>query len=355
MIAYGFILLFMGSALAMVVSPGWSSQLRVLSLVPILTTFVLLYLFVGEEIAQDRVEYYRWYIESGRLLKNPEARDFLFTYILSIVPPGLSRYEFWVVFSTFIFLGFIFVLWIFSRRGLIAVGSIPVIALACMADRLFLDMTLASSRSSLAGLLFILSIVPKSWVWTALLWLASFGMHGRMFMLLLGVYAISLVLRFLPKARFFLFALAILAFGLRFLTGAPLLPELEFLDSLVSSSESQSVTRGLVGTRDLPLTLAVQVAIAVVLPSILAFKLIRSDPAGVYGFTPAGGLQDRIFGFGLTGAILCLSIYPDMALLQRLFIVSIICLMASVPSRYMPWVAVLKVCVIGLVLPSHMA
>jgi GNAT superfamily N-acetyltransferase len=175
MIAIAISVLFAGALFAGL-APRWSPGARALAVPQISIAFVGLYLAVSDQVAQDRAEYYRWYRASAALLVDPDARDRGFTLLLNALPDRLSSDAFGFVLAAMmitLICGFLVTL---ARRNLIHWVGVPIALVFAVCDRLFLDITLNSSRSSLAALVFLFGAIQRKSGWRWALW-ALVGRH----------------------------------------------------------------------------------------------------------------------------------------------------------------------------------
>jgi hypothetical protein len=353
--AYAFVFLLISLTLVVAVTPSWSKNIRLAALVPTCIAFAILYLSVSDKVAQDRDEYYAWYREAEVLLQNTESRDRFFSWLLSLLPDGLSTSEFAVVLAVC----FVVLLTYFptrlAGRLLIPWEYVPLVILVAITDRLFLDASLNATRGSIAVLLFLIGSTSSSTnVGRVLLWAIAFGVHGRLTTLLLLIYALALIIGRRPFLERALIVCSMVAFGARILIGRALVPEFEALDVLLSFIDSESVNRGFLTATELSASLAVQTAIAVVIPSI-AVLLYSYKPPGATAAGPADQEHPlwHIRSFALITCALGLALFPDIVMVQRLFLVSLICLPLFIPVWLLRPLVVTKLLLITVILAGQ--
>jgi hypothetical protein len=357
MLLYALIITFISSAFAITLAPAWSRHPRLLALLPLLGAFVFLYLFVGDEVAQDRNSYYQWYLSSTELLADPQSRDHFFSFLLYLLPEGLSRNEFGIIFSALVFsliAGFFLLL---AKRGVIRWGYVPLILLVIMCDRQFFDMSLNTTRSSLSGIIFLFGLVSNLPILKALLWLLSFGIHGLFFIFLILIYGVSILARKSSALLKILSLIGILAFCLRLIFGLTLGSSfLLSFDRFTNQIESEAVLRGLSTTGELTPSLTVQTVFALILPLILILYRYLFLKMGIQNQSVIFLRKNaNLFSFSIVTTFVALVLYPDLMLSQRLFLISIVCLPIYLDFKPLLFLAVFKFFVIALALPPHIA
>ena len=359
MIAIAISVLFAG-ALFTGLTPRWSPGARALAVPQISIAFVGLYLAVSDQVAQDRAEYYRWYRTSAALLVDPDARDRGFTLLLNALPAGLSPDAFGFVLSAMmvsLICGFLITL---ARRNLIHWVGVPIALVFAVCDRLFLDITLNSSRSSLAALVFLFGAIQRKSGWRWALWAVGFGLHGRIVLILSALWWIAIFFENRPALLKTVLALAVGAMMFRLLTGSPLLPAAAALDFFLNVSESETVSRGIGTASELTPSLAVQLLLGVVATTAFVWwaGMIAPPARAMTDLKITRSVADdrhRLLVLSLVVAAAGLMLYPDLSLAQRVFLVPILCLPGLMPGKAITLLAAAKLAVLAALLPGSLA
>jgi len=343
-------------ALLIAVYPKLPTSGRLLPLFPLLVAFICLYLFTDSELAQDRSSYYVWYLNSAEWLANQETRDRFFSYILSFFPSGLTEIEFGIILSALLFSLVSTFLFILANRNVIAFSYIPLITIAVVCDRQFLDATINTTRSTLSGLLFLLGLISRRDFSRYSFWVLSFGIHSLFGALILAVYGLSrFISRLNRRALWISFTIVGAMFVMRLIYGVRFLPDVPSVNFDLFQNIPEAVLRGVLSTGVLTSSLAIQISIGLLIPAII---LLGTQPAvsvtNKICTDYASRIKDRLVVFSLTVTLVALLLYPDVVLVQRLFFVAILTLLLFLPFRVLLWISVIKFTIIIVVLSSYM-
>lgn len=355
--AYTAVMLLLTAALAMAMAERWSDRLRAATLVPLLIAFVFLYLTVGDEVAQDRDQYYFWYRNVAYELGDPGSRDQFFSWLLSLLPDSLSKDFFALVLAGTVFLTLAVITRTLVSHHVMPWDHVPLVILAVISDRLFLDMALNVTRGSLAGLVFILGVFARGTGLRWLLWAVAFGIHGRLVPVLVLGYFLSRLLRSHRRTLNLFMGLGVLAFLVKIATGGLIIPQLAAVDWLMQLSESESVRRGLSISGELTFSLATQLLVAVLVPLSLLY-MSRAGEVGARGPSPAPG-QPATLGpteiVALSGTTIAIGLllYPELAMAQRVLIVPLVLLPCLLGRFALTTLVLVKLAIFAAVMTSH--
>jgi hypothetical protein len=242
-----------------------------------------------------------------------------------------------------------------ARRGVVPWAALPLVLVVALCDRMFLDITLNSSRSSLATLLFLFGVLSPVTLVRWALWVLAWGVHGRILMILVLLYGASRLLASQPRVLWVAAGIGVLAMLARLASGSSLVPAAATLELFMRLSEAESVARGASTTSDLTPSLAAQVVLALILPLMLLRR--RAGPAlsAHAAALPADTLPARLVNLSLLSVTVGLLLYPDLSLAQRIFLVPILCLPLLLPRTALLLLATAKLTILILVLPSTLA
>lgn len=350
------VLLLLGITLAVALCRRCSRSLKLASLLPAYISFVVLYIFTSDEVAQDRSEYYRWYLDAEDLVRDLSSRDSVFSVLLSSLPDGLSQNQFAVFLSSIVFLLLTSVIILVARKGVITWGLVPSVLLVAVCDRLFLDMVFNATRSSLAALVFALGVIMPRRHARALLWAVALGIHTRLGLLLLGIYGIFVIPNWSSALLRAFLVVAMSLFAVRVATGGVLFPELQLIDFVLSRTESESVVRGLTSASELTLSLVTQILIALLIPTafLLADSRWTADQALVNHQQIPVRMRAELTGLAVGTVAVGLALYPDLMYAQRLFVIPILALPLLLSDRWISVLVIVKFVIIAPVLKGHL-
>lgn len=347
-----FVLLFLSCATGLALCSSCNKTLKQAALIPIGGAFVLIYLFSGDELAQDRSEYYSWYLRAETLFQDPTSRDWLFSGFLALWPNGLMSGQFEFILSSVVFILLGIVLVVAVRQGFASWVSLPTVLLLCVCDRFFLDLVLNTTRSSLAALLFLLSCFVDRWLVRGLILLVAFGFHSRICVLLAATYALFGILRFSRRLYGILILLAVAVFLYRVVAGGAVIPQLEILDGFLAAGDSESVERGLKTASELTGSQAMQIAMAVVVP--LLMLLFSGCSVARVSESRIKEARGDLFGLAVGAAVICLLLYPDLAFIQRLFVIPIVVIPMYMAEVHLRGLMIVKLAVLCYFLPRYL-
>jgi hypothetical protein len=344
---YPAVMLLLSGAFGLSAPRAFSLALRLVAVSMLLAAFALIYVFVSDQVAQDRGAYFAWYRQAIDVLDDPNGRDRFFSWLLTLLPPRLSEAGFGLWFAC----GFFALLTAF---GAMAVRSrrldpawLPLVLLTAVCDRLFLDVAVNATRGSIAALLVLIGATARSVGVRLALWLGAFGIHGRLTALCIAVWCLAWLLARRPAALRALVWLGCAAFLVRLATGGTLLTELALLDLFIENAESEGIQRGLTSITVLTPSLAVQTVIALVVPALLVMR-------GAAAPAEAGAPRVGILQFGLVATAVGMLLYPDLSLAQRLFIVPILCLPFHLRYDTLKVLAAAKVVLVAVALSGQL-
>ncbi|MFH1819661.1 MAG: hypothetical protein ABIC92_17425 [Pseudomonadota bacterium] len=330
---------------------GWV-RLRVYTVLPVLIAFVILSLNVTDDVAQDRWQYFVWYLNAGSIIHDLDARDLGFTYMLHLMPVDMTPEMFSASLTAITFLLMTAVVASLARRGIISWDYLPLVLLIAVCDRLYIDLSLNTTRGTIALLIFMQGLLSgNSWLRLSLMGLA-FGFHLYVAMMMSVIYVMSWMLRSWPHlVRFLVFA-GIIAFCIRVVTDNVLIPWVETTDPKSLGYESESVTRGLTTFAPLTESLLAQVGVALLVPLMMT-QWFRRMGTHEYFMEPAGdasSLRLQLATMVLVSLGLALLVYPDFVLAQRIFVLPMLILPCMVELRLLKPLVVFKLILFGVVI-----
>jgi len=355
MLVYFYVQLLMLAGFGLAMWRRSPAGLQTGSLLPLGVAFVTIFVASSDQLAQDRHQYYLWYQNARDMLAAGDAPDSLFTRLLDAFPARLQATGFGILLSTALYAAMLALLGLLVRRGIAPWPHAALIALCAVSDRLFMDAAFNTTRSSLAVVLFLIALVVRPRTVGLLVALAAFGIHGRVTGLLSLLLLLSLAAARFPRLLTPLLLAGVGAFLARLVADVSLLPDTAMLDLVLADVESESVRRGIVRASALTPSLAVQVGLSLLLPAALLLQAWRRMPAApraeAWRRMPPERRQLLCFALCALGASLLL--YPDVALIQRLFVAPILLLPAFLPWSLLRRLVTIKFIVILLILPTY--
>lgn len=355
MVVYFYVQLFIVIGFGLAMWRRSPAGLQTASLLPLGVAFVIIFVASSDQLAQDRHQYYEWYQRARDLLSDEGAHDALFTRFLATFPDRLQPAGFGIVLSTALYLAMLALLGLLVRRRTIPWPHAALIALSAVCDRLFMDAAFNTTRSSLAVVLFLVAMTIRPRYVGVLVALAAFGVHGRIAALLSLVLVMSLVTSRYPRLHGPLMVAGVMAFLIRLFSDVSLLPDTALLDLALADVESESVRRGLVRTSAMTASLAIQVGLSLLLPGALLLwaRRQRMEAGLAAAWHGLHAEQRSLLSFALCSLGVSLLLYPDIALIQRLFVAPILLLPAFLPWGLLRGLVTIKFVVILLILPSY--
>ncbi len=315
--------------------------------------FCFMYINVGEIVAQDRNSYYQWYLNSGKLLTGHYDQDMGFTFLLNMIPRGLSENEFGIILASFVYIALSAVVFIAWTNRILTLQQCSLVVLALMMDRVFADSAINTTRSSLVGLVFMLWLVShKKWLILPIV-LFAYGLHERMTFLLFLLYILSVLAMRFPKLRDIIIIAGLMAFVIRLLTGSGIFSGLSLLELYVADIDGQSIRRGFTIENTLTNSLAIQLTTSMIVPMLICYfaqrKLIsRKDMDNDIHWTERNKLINSSIIF--TSAALIL--FPDIQLIQRVFVIAMAGLFMMIPLKFLRIYVVAKLAIFSIVIFS---
>lgn len=358
-------LLSIGLVLAFIPRPA--KVLTWLSIIAVMISYVIMYQLIGEQVAQDRNSYFAIYHEDNltRVLKylasfpfSPKE-DILLSLIFAIMPKGLSLGQFGVVFIGGGILLLVLLLLLLVHSRLVSFSSVPLIMLCVFFDRLFLDMMFNATSSTMSSYFFLFGLFGSLVALPVLPFLASFGIHTRMFYMLACTAALSWPVKRANKLLLFFFGISAAVFSLRLLGFVFI--DVNQLNAVISGLWSQwghsyrylfQITRGIRPGFPLSVSMFVQVFLSVMLPLLfLRFHGFSRLFATVNQEGDRVRIQKKVFGPELLFSFLLLSsgvflfFFPDVPVFLRIVVIPIILFPLVLNETSLPWLALVKVAV----------
>lgn len=322
-----------------------SERVAQVAVAPLAMAFVLIYVFVGTLVAQDREQYYLWYTQAQAILSSGGGPDPLFTLLLATLPERLDRPVFGILFSSLLFAA----LAAFAYRANprcspnAAAGLIMLVAIS---DRLFLDLCTNTSRSALAGLLLLSALVVHDRRLAVLIIVVAAALHIKFTVLAVILGTLAYAMRNRPSWQSLLLVIGLVFLGLRAASGRTFFDDLAIIELILQSEREDfrrgvSITSGVTGSR------VVQITLAVLLPLFLAHGARTR-----HFLLPTAEAQrmNLIRSVAITFSAAGLILYPEFQLAERLFLVPMLLLPTLMPLDRLKALAALKIQIICVVL-----
>lgn len=346
-------------------APDWQ---RWASIGTLCSAYALYYILASDQVAQDRSSYYTLFLHDNlsRVLKyffsfawNKE--DILLSLFFVLLPKGLSANSFGILFLLF-GLGLYLMFLLFAvRKEVLVFSSVPLVLLVVLFDRLFADLMLNTTASTISATFFAYGLFAAWSPLSVLAYFFSYGFHTRMFYLLLAILPVTAIVHRRRRILWVSFGVATLVFLLK-LSGFVLISQDVFADTvrhvqgLFPASTNPStpgayarwLLRGLVSGHPLSVSMFVQVALSLMLPLALLWvgqgygEMTTGMPKGADGERRSGRLP-MVFAYLLVTGIVFLFMFPDVALVKRMIILPLLLLPMLLDQTSLRWLAAIKV------------
>lgn len=317
-----------------------------LAAAPLALAFVLIYVCVSTQVAQDREQYYQWYSQAATIWRDGDGTDPFFTLLLTTLPERLTKWSFGVVFSCILFAALAAFAHGASRGGPSASITFSLVMLTAVTDRLFLDLCANTSRSALACMLLLTALVIRNPGWAVLLVAVAAAIHAKFTALAFALGVVAYVLRNRPTWQRSLLLVGLLLFVARAATGRTFFDGLAIID-LFLQSEREDFRRGVLISTGVTASRAIQITIAVLLPLTLAVTLPSNAEI-------SRTLNNKRYPFLRSTAVTfsgaALVLYPEIQLAERLFLVPLLLLPILMPLGRLKTLAAIKIPIICVVL-----
>ena len=150
-------------------------ELAVFSILCSIISFFVLGVFVEDSIAQDRSQYFLWYLEAREIYNRS---DFLFTWFLSILPAGLNKEELYIILLALLIGILLNTFRLINKRFYFSYETFALVFIFVISDRIFIDLSLNTLRSSIALLIAISALISlNSYILRIIVLFVAFGIH----------------------------------------------------------------------------------------------------------------------------------------------------------------------------------
>ncbi|TFH72268.1 hypothetical protein E3V39_11785 [Gammaproteobacteria bacterium LSUCC0112] len=295
-----------------------------------------MYAIVSSQLAQDRAQYYVWYMGVKNLADLTYYADPMFSVYLYVLPDNLTEIEFRFALM-FVLSALLLSLVYLIRKSLVVVDRAYIlIIIVILTDRLFLDFSFNATRSTIAALVFMHIFFVKDRI--KLLFLAaSLLTHFGIGTLLLVSYVISKRLPPGALVRYTIVIAALLLFSAKALFDLSFAEQFRSIDifNVLLNLEVERVSRALTNSLELTLELSVQFFLGILVPLIfLSFGERKWN---------SGREFSTALDFALFSCLFGLLFYPEFILFQRLMVVPLIIFSASLRMRSLLVLSAVKI------------
>lgn len=312
---------------------------------PIRTKFVLigvilgmsvLSVSVGQDIAQDRGQYFSWYRSSDTA---NGWSDVLFGWFLFVLPGGLSEASFSLV---LMLVGLVTVIIALSRVAAameVHHSKIALVLLALVLDRIFIDLMLNTVRSTISFSIILIAITGKHAFFRIFLSLVALGIHSAGASAALLLYAVIIILAKITTRFHIIFVVCLIIFIVQIL-GFEAMPFGTSAALVDGFGLGERVTRSILqsGTGAVSSSLIVQIFLAIILP----FFLYISNGLSIFWGCRRDSLMWRLAALACFSGGVILLFYPLYPLVLRFAIFPMIVFLIAMPSNLLLPVAFLK-------------
>lgn len=309
---------------------------------PVAIVFALIYVFISEKVAQDREQYYQWYVHAQSILESGGGTDPGFTLLLTALPNNLQQSAFGLIFSGLLFTALAFFAYCSTRQKPDGAVVASLVTLLAVTDRLFLDLCANTSRSSLAGLLLLTALVIRHRALMLVLILLASSIHAKFTALTLLVTVLAYTLQFRPRWQIALLGIGLFLFCFRATTGRTLFDDLAIIELLLAS-DREDIRRGALITTGVTGSRTIQIVLAVLIPLALA-KGNSSDELQQANSGTSNPRTSR--SVAVTFSAVAMILYPEIQLAERLFLVPLLLLPTLTPLNRLKALAALKIPII---------
>jgi len=332
MVMFSILFLGVGGFLALKRAP--SSRDSVAAIAALSIGYVLMYLTVSPQVAQDRAAYYGYYHAADWewLWRHIAwSHNLIFDDLLSVVhylilPDGMSFMWFSAVFMASVVLLYLGVLLLVARHGFLQLKLIPLVLLCVFCDRLFVDAIFNATRGTLSASMFIIGLFTGGWPLLLPALLASFGFHGKMFLMTAAAALLSLLVRIRRQWLLSFFLIAVTVFLLRLVYPYPITALLALFGlqpETVGAYPYDNIFEGVHQGFPLSFSMLVQILLAILVPVTLIAGGMRSVILNEKSGEVAGksiASPRCMFDIVLVVTGCALLFFPEFGLAQRLFV-----------------------------------
>lgn len=311
-------------------------------------TFIFVYLWEVDitTVAQDLPSYYLWYQEVDlRIIQ--DGNDRLFSLLLSILPDHLDikTFSFYLISMLLIPL-FILLLRIKSTYRL-NWEYLSLIALIILADRLFFDLALNTSRSSIAIIFLCIALTSNNILFKIFMAAIAFGIHMYATIFIVFIYFIYYLFRPSQKFLYLLGTISISIFIAKFIFNFSFLNE-----SIQILNAPERLSRGVDVTNfELTNSLFIQIFLAIIAPFI--FNILNFYNKLDFRSSPKTQVNSELMELNSIGIVFCsfvMLFFPELILSLRFAIIPIILLLPLIHINFLRILAITKSMIMILLL-----
>lgn len=359
LIASQIILILFVTILIITIPIRKSDYVRVLEIFPVFLIFILIFVLVDENFAQDRVSYFLWYENVEKILLDPKSSDRAFSYLLSIFPSNLTIDNFSLFLSFILILMLSVVFYKLQSKSVVNYEqAILIIAIICC-DRFFLDLTVNTVRSTMAALLIILFILCKGYFKKIFILSIAIGFHAKIAIALLFFYILAIVTKVINIYKFYMYTtiIIVLLFFYKIIFKINFLLENNIINIVKLYSDSESINRGVLLSGELTTNLIFQMIISVFLPILIAIFFQKEKLLKKYSYNSHcsnNSTTDELLRFSQVTLFIAVLLYPEILLAQRFFVIPIILILTLLKIEYLKLILILKFLILVNFLPKYL-
>lgn len=340
-------ILFFSISTYMAAILGYLSQrnnaFAIFSIVISFLGFFILSVTVDANVAQDRLQYFEWYKVARTAIFTD---DIIFNLFLSILPSGLSEIGLSFIFTMVISILLARIIFAIKRIFRLSYEFIALITIFIITDRIFIDLSLNTVRSTICILLMLNIFFNKSLISKLALIFLAFGIHQIAASVFIIIGSVLMAISFSPRLiscvallGIFVFVLKIFSYQVGFNDYAQLLA-FEMIQSQERMARSTEIVE-----LTLSASFAIQVALSILFPMLIyimeTFRPYKNTKLSTHKSTY--DVKSHLMPFSIAVGGMVLAIYPEFILSLRFILIPIVCSVILLPLNTLRALVFVKV------------
>jgi hypothetical protein len=314
-----------------------SKRYKELALISILfssTAFLALGFLADDLIAQDRNRYYLLYLKARAITG---TSDFIFTAFLGVLPRGLDETGVFLILLIVLLCTMLNAFRLIRKKFTVSHETLALVFFFVVADRIFIDLSLNTMRSSIALLIAISGLISFNSTLPRIVTLAfAFGFHQLAIITFIVFYGIYLLFMKNPRSIRSLAIVGLLCFALRVLSFQ--LGIGDYVNSLASnySFETERAIRSVqVSQLQYSISLTIQFLLGIALPLSAYLLQTRRKTYNLFNanYRASADQGDSFLNIGAFFGGVVLIFYPEITTSLRFSLIPILFLGFIIPKN----------------------
>lgn len=211
-----FYILFLAASLLTAYCSKRYKELALISMLFSSTALLVLGFLADDLIAQDRNRYYLLYLKAKDIT---DTSDFIFTSFLGVLPRGLDETGVFLILVVILLCTMLNTFRLIKKKFSVSHETLALVFFFVVADRIFIDLSLNTLRSSIALLIAVSGLISFSSTLPRIVTLGlAFGFHQLAVIIFIVLYGIYLLFLKYPRSIRSIAIVGLLCFALRVLS-----------------------------------------------------------------------------------------------------------------------------------------